>query len=467
MNFFRKVILFSCCSIFLTTAVVSQNSSDTIFVINKIVLTGNKITRPQVVMRELLFKENDTVSENTMTETFEQSRKNLLNTSLFNFVTITTDTLPNKRVDVTIDMTERWYVWPMPFFELKDRNFNVWWKDKDFSKVDYGLYLTWENFRGRKESLKMLIRLGYNETFGMAYKVPYINRAKTLGFGITGGFGGNHEVPYITEDSKQLFYKDKEKYVQRNIYGTFGFTLRKGYYVLHTFQLNYNNNKFSDTLFSLNSEFAPGKYLQFFTFYYQFKCDHRDIKNYPLTGYYFDVELSKSGFGILNDETVHYDFIHTSGRKFWKLSDRWYYACGINAKAVAQSYQPYFIQRSLGYGNDIVRSYEYYVIDGQSFGLFKSNIKFELLPTKVKTFKFIPAKKFNKLFFAFYLNGIFDVGYVYDSGKFPNSSMKNQVLFGTGLGLDFVTYYDKVLRIEWTVNHKGENGIFLNFVAPI
>lgn len=467
MIFFRIAILFFCCNIFFATVAASQNTADTNVVINKIILTGNKVTRPQVVMRELLFKEKDTVSENALGEILEQSRKNLLNTSLFNFVTVYTDTLPDKKVNITIDMAERWYIWPMPFFELKDRNFNVWWKDKDFSKADYGLYMAWENFRGRKETLKFLIRLGYDETYGMSYKIPYINKAKTLGLGITGGFGGNHEVPYMTEDSKQLFYKDEEKYIQQNIFGTLGITLRKGYYVLHTFQLNYNDYKFSDTLLSLNSEFAPRTHLQYFTFYYQFKCDHRDNKPYPLNGYYLDVELSKSGFGILKDVTIHNDFIHTSARKFWKLRNRWYYACGINAKAVAQTYQPYFLQRSLGYGNDFVRSYEYYVIDGQVFGLFKSNIKFELLPTKVKTFKFIPAKKFNKLYYAFYLNGIFDVAYVFDWGKVPNSSMKNQTLYGTGLGLDFVTYYDKVLRIEWTVNHMGENGIFLHFVAPI
>ncbi|MFH0866665.1 MAG: hypothetical protein V1904_10740, partial [Bacteroidota bacterium] len=215
------------------------------------------------------------------------------------------------------------------------------------------------------------------------------------------------------------------------------------------------------------SEFAPRPHLQYFTFYYQFKCDHRDIKNYPLNGYYFDVELSKSGFGILKDESVHNDFIHTSSRKFWKLRNRWYYACGVNAKFVAQKEQPYFMLRALGYGNDFVRSYEYYVVDGQTFGLFKSNLKFELLPTKVKTFKFIPAKKFNKLFYSLYLNAILDAAYVYGSSAGSMSAMSNQLLFGGGFGIDFVTYYDKVLRIEWTVNHMGENEFFMHFVAPI
>lgn len=467
MSFFKPIIPLLFCNILFAFIAVSQDNADTSYVISKIILTGNKITRTQVVMRELLFSEGDTVSEKKLSEILEQSRKNLLNTSLFNFVTITADTLPGKKIDVSIDVAERWYIWPMPFFELKDRNFNVWWKDKDFSKADYGLYLAWENFRGRKETLKMLLRFGYDETFGLSYKIPYLNKAKTLGLGITAGFGGNHEVPYISDNGNQMFYKDSLKYLQSNVFGTFALTLRKGYYALHTFQLNYNDYDFADTLLALNSDFASQSHIQFFTFYYQFKCDHRDYKSYPLNGYYFDVELSKNGFGLLKDEAVHNDFIHTSARKFWQLGKRWYYACGVNAKVVAQSDQPYFMMRALGYGNDIVRSYEYYVIDGQSFGIFKSNLKFVLLPTKVKTFKFIPAKKFNKLFYAFYLNAIFDVGYVYNKDDDDKTFMSDRALIGTGLGLDFVTYYDKVLRVEWTVNHLGENGIFLNFVAPI
>lgn len=467
MIFLRRSIFFFFCNIFFAFIAVSQSKTDSVFIISKIILTGNKITRPQVVMRELLFSENDTVREEKLPEILEQSRKNILNTSLFNFVTITADTLAGRRISISVDMAERWYLWPMPFFELKDRNFNVWWQDKDFSKADYGLYLDWENFRGRKETLKMMLRFGYDQVYGLAYKIPYVNKAKTIGIGISGGFGGNHEVPYMSDSCKQVFFKDKEDYVQKNIFGTFSAALRKGFYVQHTFQLNYNDYNFADTLFALNPELAPEKHIQYLTFYYQFKCDHRDYKSYPLNGYYFDVELSKNGFGILKDESVHQDFLHASARKFWQLGKRWYYACGINAKIVAQASQPYFMMRALGYGNDIVRSYEYYVIDGQSFGILKSNLKFALIPNRVKTFKFIPAKKFNKLFYAFYLNAIFDAGYVHSGNGGSKSYLADRMLFGTGLGLDFVTYYDKVLRVEWTVNHLGESGIFLNFVAPI
>ena len=49
----------------------------------------------------------------------------------------------------------------------------------------------------------------------------------------------------------------------------------------------------------------------------------------------------------------------------------------------------------------------------------------------------------------------------------PTSFLDNKFIYGTGMGLDFVTYYDKVLRLEYGINDMGETGLFIHFVAPI
>jgi len=93
---------------------------------------------------------------------FRRSEENLLNTSLFNSARITRLQNGNE-IDVYIIFTERWYIFPLPIFEIAERNFNVWWKSKDFSRVVYGGVLTWNNFRGRKEEIGATIRLGYTQ----------------------------------------------------------------------------------------------------------------------------------------------------------------------------------------------------------------------------------------------------------------------------------------------------------------
>jgi hypothetical protein len=39
-------------------------------------------------------------------------------------------------------------------------------------------------------------------------------------------------------------------------------------------------------------------------------------------------------------------------------------------------------------------------------------------------------------------------------------------LWGKGVALDYVTYYDKLLRIEYAINQLGEKAVFLHFSSP-
>jgi hypothetical protein len=47
------------------------------------------------------------------------------------------------RLILLVDVNERWYTFPVPIFELSDRNFNEWWQNynHDFRRVNYGLRL--------------------------------------------------------------------------------------------------------------------------------------------------------------------------------------------------------------------------------------------------------------------------------------------------------------------------------------
>ena len=67
-----------------------------------------------------------------------------------------------------------------------------------------------------------------------------------------------------------------------------------------------------------------------------------------------------------------------------------------------------------------------------------------------------------------YANVFYDAGYT--TGVLRQESMNpitNHWQQGFGLGIDFVTYYDKVLRTELAINHKGEMGFFVHMIAPI
>jgi len=491
----KWIITFYCMVLFLLANTVSEGygadsaNPDSLTVpenviIRNIIFTGNKVTKDRIISRELLFKENDTIPTKEISNLLQQSRKNLVNTSLFNFVTYDSIPVPNSKnqLDITFDFIERWYIWPVPIFELADRNFNEWLKKWDWSRINYGVFLTWNNFRGRREKLVLYTRFGYDQRYEISYQIPYINKKQTWGMGFSTGWTQNHEMTYNSFDTiinadgqeelqgnQEFYYKSESGYPKRVIFANAEAYYRKGIHTLNWFKLEYMDLTVTDSVLYKNPEytFDTANRNQFFLFSYQYRMDYRDYKQYPLEGYYFDVELVKGGLGLMPNSNVNTLFIKANLRKYLHLKGRFYYASGFTAKISPKWYQPYYYLRGLGYDRDYVRGYEYYVVDGENYALLKNNLKFVLVPTRVQNFNFIPSEKFSKLYWALYLNLFADLAYVSDTRNNVYNPLANELNMGYGIGLDLVTYYDFVVRFEYSFNILGESGFFISFMPSI
>lgn len=439
-------------------------------VIGKILLIGNNTTKERIITREIIFHDGDTLSRYALQEAMKRSRENLMNTSLFNFVEFSEqqDANDSLKTFVVVRMSERWYLWPLPIFEVVDRNFNEWWLTKDFSRTNYGVYITRENFLGLKQTLQLLIRLGYSQRLGLYYSIPYIDKKQQDGLSFSISYTRNHEIAYNLYNNKLEFFKDENSYVRKQFLTGIKLTHRSGIHDYYSYAADYQNNLVADTISLLNENYFTNNNIQqqLINLYFQFKRDYRDYKVYPLKGYYFDFSVVKQGVGILKNEPNLLLF-DANLRKYVKLAPRWYVAAGIKGKISGQSFAPYYNTRALGYSSDFVRGYEYYVVNGQNFALFKSNLKFALVPERVLKIKYLPFEKFNTIPYAFYLNLFSDMGYVRDRQFAENNSLSNAYLFGWGLGIDYVTYYDLVFRVEYSINKMGESGVFLHFTSPI
>ncbi|NNF01431.1 MAG: hypothetical protein HKN22_01985 [Bacteroidia bacterium] len=281
-------------------------------------------------------------------------------------------------------------------------------------------------------------------------------------------YGRRKEVAYGLHDSQLQFFKNDENFVTKGIVGTMTYTYREDIYNTNTLWAQYRNSTITDTVLYFNDEyFLPQSTQQeLLTFGYRFRADHRDIRAYPLRGSFFEFSAIKQGIGVLRNEP---DLLHliSTARKYMQLSDRFFYHASIKGKLSGRTFAPYFNTRALGYGNDLVRGYEFYVINGQHFALFKSNFKYNLVKQRVIKFDAIPLEKFAKIPYAFYINLNADAGYVEDLFSIESNPLANTLLLGGGIGIDYVTYYDLVLRVEYSINKFGENGIFLHFRAPI
>lgn len=438
-------------------------------VVQDITLEHNQVTHDEIIFRELLFESGDTLTVDHFVGLLRQSRQNLLNTSLFNFVEVMADVDESHTAQVHISFVERWYLWPFPILELGDRNLNTWLGNPRISRLNYGLKVIHENFRGRKETLSLLLRFGYKQNYSLSYIKPYINKAQTLGFVLDMGFNMSRELAYATLNNRQLFHREPSDLIYKQFFVNPGLTYRPAMFSTHTFSMGFTRYEFADTLLALNPLFTPERQtrVQYFVLSYLYKNDHRDIRAYPLEGYYLDARLSRMGLGLIPKGKMDITMLEASARRFLKLAPRWYLAGGFTSKLSTGSSISYFNQQGLGFEGNLVRGFEDYVVDGQHFLVIKSNLKYALVPQRTTQIDFIDNPRFSLIHYAIYLNLYADAGMVHDRLFNDFNSLSNQWLGGTGLGLDFVTYYDRVFRVEWSFNSLGESGLFFHLVAPI
>jgi len=446
----------------------NARSQDSSIVIHGFVLSGNEKTIPKIIYREVLFKTNDTLSRQDLNEKIIQSQKNLINTGLFNFATITVVPISNIEVAIQIKVEERWYVWPSPIFELAETNFNTWWLTKDFSRTNYGAFINWKNFRGRNDNLYLKLRFGYNQEFRVSYRFPYFNKKQSIGMGLSFDYFQQKEIAIGTIDNKRVFIKTGDDNMRQEYqYKVQGF-YRKNIFTEHLAEIRLTNTVVNDTVKQLNPQYLlnGSKRIDYLSFIYRIKKDHRDIKAYPLQGYLAEALFEKNGFGVFDNGLNQLAYITGSFKKFVPISERWYSGASFTQKFSLYKKEPYYTQRGLGY-SDFVRGYEYYVIDAQQYSLVKSNLKFQLVKPRVKTLNFVKIKQFSKVPYSIYSSVFFDAAYATDKLYNQQNQLANKWLTGIGVGIDFVTYYDKVLRVELSRNHLNETGIFIHFKQPL
>lgn len=428
-------------------------------------IIGNEKTKAEVIIRELVFQKGDSIPASKLNDFIKESKNNLLNSSLFNFVTIHPQMRLNKVFFVVI-VEERWYLWPIPIIEQADRNINSWLQQKDYKRVNYGLHLIKYNFRGRREVLNLKIRLGYREQYMISYENPYLDAKKKFGLFIGYSLFRQHELAYITNKNKLMYYNDDQDYVLNETRSDIGITYRNKWYNSHYFQIGYNRNEVMDTITVLNPDYQSkkGNTEQFFKLKYDFDFDKRDSKIYPLYGSRYFISLTQNGLGILSNTTEN-TILKIGLQQNYKISQEFYIQFTNKTQYSFNTDMPFYMKSALGY-YDYLRGYEYYVIKGQDYFIQSIDVKYALMPKKIIYMNPIPFSKFNKTHLSIFLNTFFDIGYISDNNEYNADYLANECIYSYGIGVDIVTYYDKILQLNIARNNYKEMDIFIHFKVP-
>ncbi len=431
--------------------------------INRIFVLGNRITRDQIVLRELTLRQGDIIYSQDLNDILERDKKKLINTRLFNTVEIRSLELQKDYVDLLIDLNERWYTFPAPIFELSDRNFNEWWQNynHDFSRVNYGLRLYQFNMRGRNETLRLTAQFGFQRRFELSYRFPYIDKKQKHGLIFDWDFAETKNLAFRTVDHKLEFLKDDD-ILRTTRGGGITYTYRNSFYISHALKVEYRSNNINDTIPLLNpTYFGNDKTSQRFGIItYQFTADRRDYVGYPLHGHYLTLIAAKSG--VTSKDDLKKFEVSLSYAQFFDLTKDFFLANNFIAYASTPDDVPYSNYGAMGYKKQFARGYEIYVIEGLAYALNKLTLR-KRIYSRTYQWNVMPIPQFRHIPLSIFIKTYGDIGYV---KSYPNYTLStrlaDKVISSGGGGIDIVASYDTVFRFEYTFNGEGENGFFFH-----
>ena len=430
------------------------------FVVRNIIIEGNRKTRPEIIRREISFRPGDKLLLQDLVKRFEFARRQLMNTSLFHEVTVALKSFDGYEVDVLVQVRERWYIFPVPYFKPIDRNLNQWLFEQNasLSRVNYGAKVLWNNFSGRNDKLRVWAILGYTKQFQFGYDRKYIDRKMKWGASVNFSTGNNKEVNYNTIGDKQVFIKNEGQHIRRFTSASAQLTYRKAIKTIHRFGFGYNWENLADTVIRLNKDYFrdSSDRIHFPEFSYNMTYLDLDYVPYPTRGYAVDFTLNKKGINkALNSWQAS---AQVSAN--WPVTKKSFVSLNFFGSIKLPFSQPYFNRRLLGYSDVFMQGYEYYVVDGVAGGYIKASFTRKMINFNLKipgTRKLAPQRIPINIYGRVYGNA----GYIYNPDQ-GNNRLANQMLYSTGLGLDITSIYDFTLKIEWSFNQLGQNGIFLH-----
>ena len=440
------------------TAPVS--TPDSLVTIGEILITGNKKTKAYIILREIPFKSGEKYTLEVVVKKFEDARRQLMNTTLFHSVVVAAKNFIENKVTVSVDLKERWYLFPWPYLKPVDRNLNQWIVEQNasLSRVNYGGKLLYNNATGRNDKLRLYFIGGYTRQFSFSYDRLYIDKKLKWGLNVGFAIGKNREVNYNTDKDKQVFLKDNDIYLRNFLTANAELTYRRAIKTRHGFGVSYITEEVKDTVLSLNpSYFQDGQNsIRYPVLYYNLGYFDLDYIPYPTKGYAAQVFFSKKGF----DQDINVWELSAKGLGSWHLAPKLYFSLNIFGGIRVPFKQPYINQRFLGYGDVFLQGYEYYVVDGVAGGYLKTTLTREILNFNVR----VPQKKGKiplhipiRIFGKVYGNS----GYVHNPQP-GNNFLSNKMLYSGGFGIDILTFYDVTFKLEYSFNQLGQNGLFLH-----
>lgn len=406
------------------------------YLLEEIRIIGNKRTKPQTILREINFEKPQLVTDKDI----KYYENRILSLGIFSDVKIFVSKEFEKHVLIIL-VQEAWYFWPLPF---------VYFNDRDFKKISYGLNLGIQNLSGRNESLNTGFSLGYNPKFYLSYYNPNFDFDNMLIF-------------YLRTQIQKRMNKSLEaqKVNNQNYYEK---------YFNFEFGLGRRPNIFNQISASLAYEYIePDEYFPFRTistngidraisFQVNYSYDTRDFSAYPKTGSNVSVAYRKTGLG---ESPVDFNTLTFELKKIQQVTYPIIYLRNYT-RHLFGPVLPFYANSYLGY-QERLRGYFYDIFESNSMTVTNFELRFPLIEKYLLKFNlpFIPDELVT-------YNVSLDFHTFFDNAFMFNKNHKLKDLkalngFGFGFSFLFLPYRSFNFEIAWNQQFKSQLIFDVNF----
>ena len=435
------------------------------YTIAHIDIEGNAKTKEYIILRELPYKVGSVIAADSIASLNTLAKQQLINTSLFIDALVTAQETDDRNLNIKIKLTERWYFFPLPYFKWVDRNLSEWWNTQHHSldRVNYGINFRQANATGNNDRLTLGLITGYTQQAVARYNFPYLDKKLKFGMGLGWQYFTQKELNTSTSSDKQIFTKTLST-IQKGYRANVNLYYRPNLYERHGLQMGYGNSEITDSALLVQPNYFPNhsKSLSYFDVSYTYSKIKFDYNAYPTEGNSDEFALYQRFSGGNNLSSFQFRKLHAH-----HISANNFYLLESNSQLKIVPNQNYMDSRLMGYGNMQMNGFEYYVVDGNAGTIAKAELHHLLGSYTVPKKSGIAIidginKHLPEIKYHFWLRAFTNLGYAYSQYPSNASKLSNTLLRSAGVGLDIISIYDLVIKIDYSVNQLGDKGVYLH-----
>jgi outer membrane protein assembly factor BamA len=447
-------------------------------VIDTVIFQGNKVTRNEVLSREILFKSTDTLTVNKI----KQSQSELFNLLLFNKVKISArrfrpndsiqkskglndylstgqkhaDQLNRSYTIVLVTVYERWYFVPIPIFDLRGTSFTQWIRNPGLSNLNFGLMLQDQNFTGHGDLLSASFGLGFDPFVGLSYSTPYVFGSDKYGLGVAAEYrelrntaegAEAFEAPEYNQINRSVAFSASQRFSAFDMIGLYGqFT-----------SITVEQEIRDRYPFSTIAEDGAERFITLSAYYTYQRLDYI---LFPLSGFFFSAKLSKVGFPgggqNLDFSRAAFDF-----RIYEPLSDN--FSVAWRSFSVLSSNQPVPNHQRLflGFGTKL-RGYTGQIFNGDNLQLNSLELRAPIIRLNTIKLDFIPIEQLSIIQYGLFMSIFLDAATIWYNPSSPGPEDRlsrfdfSNYKFGYGAGLVFIGGFQWTSRVDFAFSDQGD-----------